>query len=111
MGTRYVILPSAPVSEPHTGGREGLIMMNGTRPALRTIPDEPGQAARLRRFRDEHPGISVRPGTGYWQACIPEANGETVLTRYLLRDLLDKVDDVLCERQQPDAGRKGDAAS
>jgi len=55
-----------------------------TRPLLRTVPDEPDQVPRLARFRDEHPGIAIRAGTGYWQAVVPEPNGETVLTRYLL---------------------------
>jgi hypothetical protein len=60
-----------------------------TRPALQTVPDEPEQVPRLARFRDEHPGITVKAGVGWWQAVVPEPDGETVLTRYLLRDLLD----------------------
>jgi hypothetical protein len=66
-----------------------------TRPALRTIPDEPDQVPRLDRFREEHPGIAVGAGVGYWQACLPEDNGMTVITRYLLKDLLDTLDSVL----------------
>jgi hypothetical protein len=75
--------------------RRDAVVNGHTRPALWTVPNEPDQVPRLRRFRDEHPGVTVRPGTGYWQAFIPEPNGETVLTRYLLRELLDKLDEVL----------------
>jgi hypothetical protein len=78
--------------ERHGGGS----MSTGpTRPGLRPVPDEPDQVRRLNRLRDEHPGITIGAGVGYWQAVVPATNGETVLTRYLLRDLLDKLDDVL----------------
>jgi len=63
--------------------------------ALRTVPDEPDQALRLRCFRQEHPGVSIYTGQGYWQALVPEANGETVITRYFLQELLDKLDALL----------------
>jgi hypothetical protein len=74
--------------------------MNGayggvTRPALRTVPDEPDQVPRLNRFREEHPGVAIGAGSGWWQALVPEANGETVVTRYTLRALLDKLDELL----------------
>lgn len=62
------------------------------RPWLSLVRDEPDQVLRLARFRDEHPGVLVREGLGYWQAQIPEPAGETVLTRYTLRELLDKLD-------------------
>jgi hypothetical protein len=63
--------------------------------ALRTVPDEPDQVLRLRRFREEHPGVSIYTGLGYWQARVPETNGETVVTRYFLQELLDKLDALL----------------
>ncbi len=67
--------------------------MNGvTRPALSPVPDEPDQVPRLNRFRDDHPGVAIRAGLGYWQALVPERNGETVITRYRLKELLDKLD-------------------
>jgi hypothetical protein len=62
------------------------------RPALREVPDEPDQVPRLHQFRHDHPGITVRAGPGYWQAQVPERNGETVITRYWLKELLDKLD-------------------
>ncbi len=73
--------------------------MNGpARPALRLVPDEPDQVMRLARFRQQHPAVSIREGLGYWQGCIPEASGETVITRYTLRELLDKLGALLGEQ-------------
>ncbi|MGH3259118.1 MAG: hypothetical protein ACRDOU_27595 [Streptosporangiaceae bacterium] len=65
-----------------------------TRTLLRTGPDEPDQILRLNRFRTEHPGIAIGAGYGWWQARVPEPKGETVITRYTLRALLDKLDDL-----------------
>jgi hypothetical protein len=47
------------------------------------------------RFRDQHPGVLIREGLGFWQAVIPEPSGETVITRYELRELLDKLDSLI----------------
>jgi hypothetical protein len=65
------------------------------RSALSTVPDEPNEAPRLCRFRSDHPKVRISAGVGYWQALIPEPNGETVITRYLLRELLDKLERLL----------------
>jgi hypothetical protein len=65
-----------------------------TCPALRMVPDEPDQVPRLARFREAHPGAVIRAGDGWWQAIIPEADGERVVTRYTLRELLDKLDEL-----------------
>jgi hypothetical protein len=63
------------------------------RPALSIVPDEPDQVIRLARFRLEHPDVIAGPGEfGTWQALIPEPDGETVITRHTLRELLDKLD-------------------
>ena len=70
-----------------------------SRLALRTVPDEPDQVARLRCFRKEHPGVSIYTGVGYWQARVPEANGETVITRHFLEELLDKLGTLLGSTQ------------
>lgn len=55
---------------------------------------DPGQAARLARFRRAHRHVAVGTLTadGPWQARIPRADGETVVTRYDLGDLLDELD-------------------
>jgi hypothetical protein len=40
-----------------------------------------------------------RAGNGWWQAVIPEPDGEIVTTRYTLRALLDKLDELLTANQ------------
>jgi hypothetical protein len=57
----------------------------------------PGEADlfRLARFRAAHPDVIIGPGGfGTWQARIPEQDGETVTTRYTLRELLDRLDEL-----------------
>jgi hypothetical protein len=59
---------------------------------LRLPPEEPDQARRLAMFRAAYPHVIIGPaGFGTWQARIPEDNGETVTTRYTLRELLDSL--------------------
>ena len=66
-----------------------------TATALGIAPDEPDQVLRLGRFREEHPDVIIGDGGfGTWQARIPELDGETVITRYTLRELLDKLDEL-----------------
>jgi hypothetical protein len=70
-------------------------------PCLRLAADELDQVLRLQEFRAAHPDVIA--GTdefGTWQARIPEPNGETILTRFTLRALLDKLDELT---GQPDA--------
>ncbi len=38
---------------------------------LTSMQDELDQKPRLARFRDQHPGVLVREGSGFWQAVIP----------------------------------------
>jgi hypothetical protein len=38
---------------------------------------------------------TARAGNGWWQATIPEPDGEIVTTRYTLRALLDKLDELI----------------
>jgi hypothetical protein len=66
------------------------------RSGLRPAPDELDQVVRLARFRGRHPDVIVGDG-GFdtMQARIPEPDGETVITRYTLRELLDKLDELL----------------
>ena len=67
--------------------------------ALGIAPDEPDQVLRLGRFREEHPDVIIGDGGfGTWQARIPEPDGETVITRYTLRELLDKLDELTDEQ-------------
>ena len=56
---------------------------------------EPGQLLRLARFRAAHPEVIIGDGGfGTVQARIPELDGETVITRYTLRELLDRLDEL-----------------
>jgi hypothetical protein len=60
--------------------------------ALRLVREEPGQVLRLQAFRAAHPEVIIGDGGfGVWQARIPEPNGEQVISRYTLRELLDKL--------------------
>jgi len=56
------------------------------------VPDEPDQAPRLAAFRAEHPAVTVQPGQFQtWEARIIEPDGETVVVRHTLRELLDRL--------------------
>jgi hypothetical protein len=76
--------------------------VNG-RPMLRLAADEPDQVPRLRQFRADHPDVVMQAGEfGTWQAVIPEASGETVVVRYRLDELLDRLGELLpLARRQP----------
>ena len=41
-------------------------------PTLPLVPEEPDQVLCLASFREQHPAVFIREGTGYWQAQIPE---------------------------------------
>ena len=61
---------------------------------------------RLSRFREEYPAVVIGAANGWWQAVIPEPNGEIVTTRYTLRALLgDKLDELLSANPGQTPGR------
>ena len=64
---------------------------------LRAVPaDDYEQAVRLAEFRALHPGVVVGElGFDHWQARIPEASGETVVTRRTLGELLGRLGELL----------------
>jgi|tagenome__1003787_1003787.scaffolds.fasta_scaffold20746683_3 hypothetical protein len=65
---------------------------------LRLVPDEFDQVLRLQTFRAAHPEVVIGDGGfGTIQARIPEPNGEMVITRYRLAELLDKLDQLTSE--------------
>jgi hypothetical protein len=67
--------------------------LGGRHPGL--APEEPDQVLRLHHFRQDHPEVVVGDGGfGTFQARIPEPSGEIVITRYSLRELLDKLDEL-----------------
>jgi hypothetical protein len=62
---------------------------------MHLAPAEIDQLYRLERFRDAHPDVIIGDGGfGVWQARIPEPDGETVTSRYTLRELLDRLDEL-----------------
>jgi hypothetical protein len=66
------------------------------RERLRALPGggETDQVPRLLAFRLHHPEITIELD-GFWRAVIPAENGETVVSRYELRAVLDKLDELL----------------
>ena len=47
---------------------------------------------RLQAFRAAHPEVIIGDfGFGVWQARIPESDGERIISRYTLRELLDEL--------------------
>lgn len=66
------------------------------RSGLRPVPDELDQVLRLSRFKTAHPDVIIGDGGfGTMQARIPEPAGEIVITRYSLRELLDKLGELV----------------
>ena len=46
-------------------------------------------------FRAAHPEVIIGDGGfGVWQACIPEPDGERIISRSTLHELLDKLDEL-----------------
>lgn len=69
--------------------------MSGIRSGLRLVPDELDQVVRLARFKAAHPDVIIGDGGfGTRQARIPKPDGEIVITRYTLHELLDKLSEL-----------------
>ena len=78
------------------------------RAALRLVDQEPDQVPRLHAFRAAHPDVIIGEAEfGTWQARIPEPNGETVTSRYTLRALLDRLDELTAEHEDQPGGDPG----
>ena len=60
-----------------------------------TLPAPAPALMRREQLLRAHPGLRISAGTGYWQAEIDEPRGQTVITRYELGELLDRVEFVL----------------
>ena len=57
--------------------------------------EELDQLLRLQAFRAAHPEVIIGDGGfGTLQARLPEPDGERVISRYTLRELLDKLDEL-----------------
>ena len=77
------------------------------RRALRLAADEPDQVPR-RRLPRRDPGVIIGAGEfGTWQALIPEAEGETVVSRHRLCELLDRLDALTAQHPDRPDGSTG----
>ena len=65
-------------------------------------PDYVDQVPRRAAYEAAHPNVEIHYLGPYWQAVIREEAGQTVITRYELRGLLDKL-----ESLDPPAADKG----
>jgi hypothetical protein len=57
--------------------------------------DDPGyvdQVIRRERYEAAHPGVTIELVGPQWRAVVPEENGESVITRLDLKQLLDKLE-------------------
>jgi hypothetical protein len=69
--------------------------------ALRLVREEPDQVLRLQASRVAHPEVIIGDGGfGVWQARIPEPEGERIISRYTLLELLDKLDELTPHERQ-----------
>jgi hypothetical protein len=64
---------------------------------MRLASDEPeyiDQVPRRAAYEATHPDVTITFHGHHWQAVIPEPRGEMVITRYTLKVLLDKLDEL-----------------
>ena len=64
---------------------------------MRLVSGEPeyiDQVPRREAYEAEHPDVRISYNWPTWQAVIPEPDGESVITRYPLKALLDKLDEL-----------------
>jgi hypothetical protein len=70
--------------------------VSGIRSGLRLVPGELDQVVRLARLKAAYPDVIVGDGGfGTVQARIPKPDGEILITRYTLRELLDKLEELV----------------
>ena len=78
-------------------------MTGPQRPRMLAIaPEELDQLLRLQAFREQYPHVIIGAiSRRAWQACLPEPDdGQTVITRRTLGDLLDRACELLGEAGQ-----------
>ncbi len=73
-------------------------------------PEPFGQLFRLAQFRAQHPGVVIgkHDGFDYWEAWIPAGSGGTVIARFVLKDLLDRLDELLGPEHRHGTGGPGE---
>ncbi len=69
---------------------------------VRGEPEYVDQVPRREAYEAAHPDVKITYHGGWWQAVMPEDAGETVISRYELRGLLDKLETL--DREQDPAG-------
>jgi hypothetical protein len=60
-----------------------------------TLPASAAALLRREQLLKAHPNMRISAGTGFWQAEIDEPSGMTIITRYELGKLIDRVQVVL----------------
>jgi len=76
--------------------------MYGVAMMVRGEPDYADQVPRREAYEAAHPDVKITYHGGWWQAVIPEDAGETVISRYELKALLDKLEAL--DKEQPEIG-------
>ncbi len=66
--------------------------------AFRGEPGYMDQVPRREAYERARPDVKITYHGGWWQAVIPEEAGETVISRYELKALLDKLEALDRER-------------
>ena len=59
---------------------------------IRGEPDYADQVPRREAYEAAHPNVEIIYMGSWWQAIIREADGRTIVNRYDLRTLLDKLE-------------------
>jgi hypothetical protein len=66
-----------------------------------TLPADDRALIRREQICAAHPELRISAGTGYWQAEITEPHGKTVITRFDLDELLNRVEQLLGPGPRP----------
>jgi hypothetical protein len=61
-------------------------------------PEFVDQVPRRQAYEDAHPEVEIAYHGPYWKASVTEETGQTTVTRYELKDLLDKLEEADRER-------------
>jgi len=74
---------------------------------VRGEPDYVDQVPRRMAYEAAHPNVEILYLGPYWQAIIREDNGQTIITRHELRNLLDKLEALDAEDSNEQPGQPG----
>ena len=68
---------------------------------VRGEPDFVDQVPRREAFERAYPEVEITYHGPYWRAIVPDQAGETVVNRYELRALLDKLEELTADDGKP----------